>query len=138
MGNITGAPPAAAAAQQQQQQQQQTKAPPEPAKPKKKTPEEIKKEEEAKLPENKRKALKLKEEGNAFYKKRDFENAVKKYEEAIESDPTDPTYINNRAAVRFEQGDFDKCIEDCEKSIEVGRENRSDYRIVAKAMAKSF
>merc|ERR1712164_93937 len=135
--NITGAPPAAAAAQQQQQQQQQqTKAPPEPAKPKKKTPEEIKKEEEANLPENKRKALKLKEEGNKFYKKRDFEKAVKKYEEAIESDPTDPTYINNRAAVRFEQGDFDKCIEDCEKSIEVGRENRSDYRIVAKAMAR--
>ena len=136
--NITGAPPAAAAGQQQQQQQQQqqTKAPPEPAKPKKKTPEEIKKEEEANLPENKRKALKLKEEGNAFYKKRDFEKAVKKYEEAIESDPTDPTYINNRAAVRFEQGDFDKCIEDCEKSIEVGRENRSDYRIVAKAMAR--
>merc|ERR1712138_43825 len=63
--NITGVPPAAAAAQQQQQQQQ-TKAPPEPAKPKKKTPEEIKKEEEANLPENKRKALKLKEEGNAF------------------------------------------------------------------------
>ena len=61
---------------------------------------------------------------------------MKKYEEAIESDPTDPTYINNRAAVRFEQGEFDKCIEDCEKSIEVGRENRSDYRIIAKAMAR--
>lgn len=127
--NQNQAPPA-------QQQQQQTRAP-EPAKPKTtKTPEEIKKEEEAKLPENKRKALKLKEEGNAFYKKREFDDAVKKYEEAIESDPTDPTYINNRAAVRFEQGEFDKCIEDCEKSIEVGRENRSDYRIIAKAMAR--
>ena len=80
--------------------------------------------------------MKLKEEGNAFYKKRDFEKAVKKYEEAIESDPTDPTYINNRAAVRFEQGDFDKCIEDCEKSIEVGRENRSDYRIVGDKLKK--
>merc|ERR1712070_908851 len=127
--NQNQAPPA-------QQQQQQTRAP-EPAKPKTtKTPEEIKKEEEAKLPENKRKALKLKEEGKAFYKKREFDDAVKKYEEAIESDPTDPTYINNRAAVRFEQGEFDKCIEDCEKSIEVGRENRSDYRIIAKAMAR--
>lgn len=125
--NQNQAPPA--------QQQTQTKAPEEP-KPKKKTPEEIKKEEEAKLPENKRKALKLKEEGNAFYKKREFDDAVKKYEEAIESDPTDPTYINNRAAVRFEQGDFDKCIEDCEKSIEVGRENRADYRVIAKAMAR--
>jgi len=103
---------------------------------KKKSPEEIKKQQEAGLPENKRKALRLKEEGNEFYKKREFENAVAKYEEAIESDPTDPTYVNNRAAVRFEQGEYEKCIEDCEKSIEVAHENRSDYRIVAKAMAR--
>ena len=120
----------------QQQQQQPTAAKKEEPTKKKNTAEEIRKEEEASLPEHKRRALKLKEEGNVFYKKRDFERAVAKYEEAIESDPTDPTYINNRAAVKFEQGKYEKCIEDCEKSIEVGRENRSDYKIVAKAMSR--
>ena len=64
--NITGAPPAAAAAQQQQQQQQQRKRRRNPRNRRRKHPKRLKKEEEANLPENKRKALKLKEEGNAF------------------------------------------------------------------------
>ena len=44
-----------------------------------------------------RKALAEKELGNAAYKKKDFETALTHYGNAIELDPYDITYRNNRA-----------------------------------------
>ena len=35
-------------------------------------------------------------------------------------------------AVLFEQEKYEECIEVCEKAVEVGRENRADYKLVAK------
>lgn len=37
-----------------------------------------------------------------------------------------------RTAVYFEQGNYDKAIETCEKAVEEGRELRADYKLVAK------
>lgn len=88
------------------------------------------------LPENKKLAKAEKEAGNAAYKKKDFENALKHYDAAIGHDPADITFYNNKAAVYFEQKDYQKSIAECEKGIEIGRENRADYKLIAKSFAR--
>lgn len=93
-------------------------------------------DEDANLPENKKLAKRAKETGNEFYKKKDFVNAVKYYNEAIEHDPSDITFYNNLAAVFFEQKEYEKCIAECEKGIEVGRENRADFKLISKALTR--
>ncbi|XP_055917959.1 stress-induced-phosphoprotein 1 [Eupeodes corollae] len=81
-------------------------------------------------------AKKEKDAGNVYYKKKDFENALKYYHKALEIDPTDITFYNNIAAVYFEQKNYDECIKQCEKGIEVGRENRADFKLIAKALSR--
>ncbi|XP_058798627.1 stress-induced-phosphoprotein 1 [Phymastichus coffea] len=93
------------------------------------------KEEENLTPE-KRQAIEEKNLGNTAYKKKNFEEALKHYRKAIELDPTDITYLLNGAAVYFEQKEYKKCIEQCEKAIEIGRENRADFKLIAKAFTR--
>jgi len=83
------------------------------------------------------KALAAKEKGNEFYKKRNFEEALKQYDEAIQHDPNDMTFYNNKAAVYFEQNEYEKCLKECEKAVEIGRENRADFKLIAKALARA-
>lgn len=92
--------------------------------------------EDENLPENKKLAKREKEQGNAAYKKKDFENALIHYNKAIEHDSNDISFYTNIAAVYFEQKDYKKTIEQCEKAIEVGRENRADYKLIAKAFCR--
>jgi len=105
--------------------------------PKKPEPKpEPKKESEPELPEHKKQAKYEKELGNEAYKKKDFETAIQHYENALKHDPTDITFHNNLAAVFFEQKEYKKCIEQCEKGIEIGRENRADFKLIAKAFMR--
>ncbi|XP_059485534.1 stress-induced-phosphoprotein 1 [Neocloeon triangulifer] len=81
-------------------------------------------------------AQKEKELGNAAYKKKDFETALIHYHKAVDLEPLEITYLNNIAAVYFEQKEYEKCIEQCQKAVELGRENRADFKLIAKAFTR--
>ncbi|CAI0413745.1 unnamed protein product [Linum tenue] len=93
-------------------------------------------EEEREEKERKAQALKEKELGNAAYKKKDFETAIAHYTKAIELYDEDISFITNRAAVYLEMGKYEDCIKDCDKAVERGRELRSDYKMVARALTR--
>ncbi|KAI3514615.1 hypothetical protein L1887_13179 [Cichorium endivia] len=70
------------------------------------------------------------------YKKKDFETSISHYSKAFELDDGDISFLTNRAAVYLEMGKYDECIKDCEKAVERGRELRSDYKMVARALTR--
>ncbi|KAB7495336.1 Stress-induced-phosphoprotein 1 [Armadillidium nasatum] len=90
-----------------------------PTPPKPKTPEqEVKKDEkmEVDLTDDQKKAFEEKEKGNIAYKSKKLDEALQHYNKAIELDSSNIMYYNNKAAV------------------EVGRENRADYKLISKAL----
>ncbi|OMO52383.1 Tetratricopeptide TPR-1 [Corchorus olitorius] len=93
-------------------------------------------EEEKEKKEKKEMALKEKEAGNAAYKKKDFETAIQHYTKALELDDEDISYLTNRAAVYLEMGKYEECIKDCDKAVERGRELRSDFKMIARALTR--
>lgn len=38
--------------------------------------------------------------------------------------------------MHFERKDYETCIEQCQKAVEIGRENRADFKLIAKAFAR--
>ncbi|CAH0775335.1 unnamed protein product [Bemisia tabaci] len=109
---------------------------PTPPKKPKETPPPPPPSEGPELTPEQKEALKEKELGNEAYKKKDFDTALSHYNKAVELNPTEMTYYNNIAAVYFEQKEYHKCIEQCEKAVEVGRENRADFKLISKALAR--
>lgn len=84
----------------------------------------------------KKEADALKAQGTVAYKARKFEEAAELYQKAWDTYSKDVTYLTNLSAVYFEQGEYAKCIETCEKAVEEGRELRVDYKTYAKAYAR--
>ncbi|KAJ3706586.1 hypothetical protein LUZ61_010291 [Rhynchospora tenuis] len=127
-----GAPEAEAESTKRSAEPEKKKAPepePEPE------PMEVTDEEKA-AKEKKAEAQKEKEKGNAAYKKKDFETAIAHYTKAMELDDEDISYLTNRAAVYLEMGKYDECIKDCDKAVERGRELRSDFKMIARALTR--
>jgi stress-induced-phosphoprotein 1 len=92
--------------------------------------------EERKVKETKKAANDKKTEGNEFYKKKDFENALKCYDEAIAIDSTNMAFLSNKAAVYFTQKKYQECADECNKAIEVGKANRASFEDRAKALTR--
>ena len=110
-------------------------APPPPPPP---PPAETEEERAAKEAERaaKAQAASLKEGGNAFYKAKKFPEAIAAYSKAAELDPSDMTFLTNRAAAKLESGDAPGAVKDCDAAVELGRSLRADFKLVAKALAR--
>ncbi|KAK7513800.1 hypothetical protein IWZ03DRAFT_350799 [Phyllosticta citriasiana] len=135
-----GQPPEGAQEVHRQEQEEDVPMPDaKPSEPKKQPEPESEPEpedEEAKAKkEAKAKADAIKAEGTQLYKKRQFDEAIAKYNEAWET-YQDITYLTNLGAAKFEKGDYDGCIEACNKAIEHGREVLADFKLIAKAFGR--
>lgn len=80
------------------------------------------------------KASKLKADATAHYRKREFEQALRLYEEgqSVNPDPSDISFLLNQAAVHFETGNIEQCIAVCQRAIEGGRDHRAPFAMLAK------
>jgi len=84
----------------------------------------------------KKEAEAAKKAGSEAYKQRDFGEAAKNFEKAWDVWPKDITFLTNLGAVYFEQGDYDKSVETCEKAVDEGRSLRADFKLIAKALGR--
>jgi stress-induced-phosphoprotein 1 len=108
---------------------------PEPKKAPEPEPEPELDEEALEKKKKKEEADKEKALGTENYKKRKFDEAIEHYSKAWEI-YQDITYLNNLGAAYFEKGDYDKCIESCQKAIDEGRNIYADFKLIAKSYAR--
>jgi len=93
--------------------------------------------EERQIKENQKAAVAAKEKGNALYKSKKFEEALAAYDEAVTLDPTNMTFVSNKAAVYFTTKKYDECIATCEQAVEVGQEHCAPFEDRAKALTRA-
>ncbi len=93
--------------------------------------------EERQTKENQKAAVAAKLKGNELYKSKKFDEALAAYDEAINLDPTNMTFVSNKAAVYFTTKKYDECIAACEQAVEVGNENCAPFEDRAKALTRA-
>eukprot|EP00555_Chaetoceros_dichaeta_P003224 CAMPEP_0198250380 /NCGR_PEP_ID=MMETSP1447-20131203/1593_1 /TAXON_ID=420782 /ORGANISM="Chaetoceros dichaeta, Strain CCMP1751" /LENGTH=420 /DNA_ID=CAMNT_0043935205 /DNA_START=114 /DNA_END=1376 /DNA_ORIENTATION=- len=79
-------------------------------------------------------AIEAKERGNTLYKAKKFDEAIAAYDEAIALDPTNMTFLSNKAAVYLTSKQYDECITTCNEAVEVGKKNRAPFEDRSKAL----
>lgn len=93
--------------------------------------------EERAAKEKQKEARVKKELGNELYKAKKFDEAIAAYEEALQIDPTNMTFLSNKAAVYFSMKKYQECIATCREAVELGKENRAPFEDRAKALARA-
>ena len=68
-----------------------------------------------------------KDKGNDCYRSKSYKDAIDMYGMAILLDPSNPSFLLNRAAAYLMLLQYKECIEDCEKSIELDSNNAKGY-----------
>jgi stress-induced-phosphoprotein 1 len=119
-----------------QKEEEENKKKAEEEEKKKKEAEQSLPPEEKEMLDKKKKAEKEKDLGNSFYKNKNFDEAISHYNNAIDLDPSELTYYTNKAAVYFEKGEYDTCIELCDKAEEIAKSGYYDFKKLGKAYAR--
>lgn len=81
-------------------------------------------------------ARREKEAGNDAYRKQFLETAVGHYTRGALLDPSDISFLTNRAAAYFHLGKSKECVRDCDEAVERGRELRADNKLIARALSR--
>jgi len=74
--------------------------------------------------------------GNAAYKAKDFNNSIAEYSKAIEINPEELLYYTNKAASLIEQGEYQKCIDECLEGLKAVSHIAPDFQKVARAYSR--
>jgi len=77
----------------------------------------------------------FKAEGNRFYKAGSYGRAIDEYTKAIEADPSQPTYLSNRAAAYMAANRFVEALDDCKTADEKDPDNAKILQRLAKVYA---
>jgi len=77
------------------------------------------------------------ERASLVEKSKSFSVALDHCNEIIELDPKNCTCCAGVGTVRFERGEYVRCIMVCNKTVEVGRENRANSKLISKAYSRA-
>ena len=81
-------------------------------------------------------AVAKKDAGNEHFKNQEYEKAIELYSEAIELNPTEPTFYTNRSIAYFRTEAYGYALEDANKSIQLNPNFfKGHYRRAATNMA---
>ena len=83
--------------------------------------------------ELKAKAAALRNKGNECIKAKDYEGAMKYYNECVKLDPTDGAAFCNKAMIYNKRDLYDKAIEEAEKAIKANKTFYKAYQRKAEA-----
>jgi len=72
----------------------------------------------------------------SYIMKKKFDEAIVKYQEAFDLDPKNMIYMSNIGACYYELKNYEKAIESCLRAIDIGTENRAEYKLKAKALRR--
>ncbi|KAJ3438249.1 heat shock protein sti1-like protein [Anaeramoeba flamelloides] len=82
------------------------------------------------------KSNEFKSQGNKYFLKKKFSEALILYDKAIEYNPNNILLYNNKAAAYIEMGEFETAYKQCETAIGIGRKTRATYEDVAKVYSR--
>ncbi|KAJ4460689.1 putative Stress-induced-phosphoprotein 1 [Paratrimastix pyriformis] len=88
------------------------------------------------MEERKNKATAFKEQGNAAFTQRQWAPAAEAYTKAIEMDPAEMVYYNNRSACYLELNELEKAVADAQRAAEIGKTTGAPKRLLSKAYTR--